>query len=376
MPEARDASAWRIPLVVFLLLLGMPCVVGTAGAQDAGDVRVRLGGLIQAESNYGWISRGSEERDRLGFGLRRTRLRVNAEIGPKAGAFIHLDADGGTFGILDAFVSYQANPRLRFRLGRMAGAQPSAFIPTPVVAMDTNERAAIALLWHQGTLGHKGRDFGIDLLYTTPSFDVTLFVHNGFGSFDALLGTYQPNIIGDVTGGREHTIGDFAISAAGAVRPNQGDVELGGYVGFNGSENPNTVVNNEGRSYMSYSAHAYWGALPGSRPLRLKADLIGVSYEELSTRPQQNTLGLSFLAAVAVHHAAEVFGRIEWYDSDVDIDNTTTYFPAVGFSFSPSRLRGRPYAQERITLAYNARVPDDGDDPLHQMIILQVQFNF
>lgn len=365
-----------------LLLLGLVLLlVGPVFAQKNTqmDVGLDLGGLVQTEASYGWIqnTEAEEERTRLGFNLRRVRLRATAQVGPKAGAFIHLDADDGDFGILDAFVFYAFNPRLRFRMGRMASAQPRALIPTPVVAMDATERAAIALLWNGGTLGMKGRDFGIDLRYKTAQAEAILFVHHGDGSFDRLRSTYQPNIVGDVTGGAAWGVEDMAVSGYLAFTPKSlRGVEVGGFMGYNGRKNPNTTVNDEGREYLSYAGHLYWGALPGSQSVRLKADVIGVAYEETPVVSSQQTLGLSLLGAVAVHRAAEVFARVESYNPNLDAEGLQLLFVTAGMSFSLSQLRGRPYQQERITFGYNTRLAEVDDVPTHHLAVLQLQLAF
>jgi len=366
----------RSSLVPFAIL-GLIAFAPARAQQSSGsDVSVAVGGILQAEAGYGWISdtppgAGGE---RIGFNLRRTRVLVTANLGPQFGAFVHLDADGGVFGILDALLSYSPNPRVRLRLGRMASAQPRAFILTPVVAMDATERAAIALLWHGGTLGAKARDFGVDLRYFKGPVELIVFVHNGDGSFDRLRGNYQPNLTGDVTGGVDRGVSRMAVSSYVALRPAAvSGLEVGGFLGYNGSRNPNTAVDGDGRTYTSFALHAYWGAEPGSQPVRLKADVIGVGYEELGPVASQNTLGFAILGAIAVHRAAEVFGRFESYDPNLDADAPTTRFVTAGVSFSPSGLRGRPYSQERLTLGYGLR---DDDSPLQHLLILQLQLKF
>ncbi|MEX0748239.1 MAG: hypothetical protein WD275_09590 [Rhodothermales bacterium] len=341
------------------------------------DISLKFGGLLHGEASYGWIvdDQASNERSRVGFGLHRTRLRATARLGPKFGAFIHLDADNGTFGVLDAFASYDASPRVRVRVGRMISAMPRAFILTPLFAMDALDRASIALRWGAITLGNKGRDYGVDLRYATDHAEATIFLHNGFGSFDRVRGNYQEGIVGDVTGGADRKPKDLAVSFYGAVRPVSG-VEVGGFAGYNGSRNPTTEVTGIGRRYVSYSAHAYWGAEPGSQPIRLKADLVGINFEKRGAIDAQNVLGLAFLGAFAVHRAAELFARVETFDPNLDTDGTRDLYGTAGFSFSPSRLRGRPYGQERLTFAYSARLPENDDTPQHHLLQLLLQVNF
>lgn len=369
----------RSPLAVVAILGLIALAPARAQSSSGSDVNVSLGGILQAESGYGWITgpTAASGRDRIGFGLRRTRLLVTANLGPQFGAFFHLDADGGVFGVLDAFLSYSPNPRVRFRLGRMASAQPRAFILTPVIAMDATERAAIALLWHGGTLGSKGRDFGIDVRILGRGVEAIVFVHNGDGSFERFRSNYQQNIVGDVTEGISRGLDRMAISTFLAWRPpNASGIEVGGFVGRNGNRNPSTAIDGLGRVYTSYAVHAYWGAEPGSQPFRLKADAIGVHYEETADVLAQQTLGLSILAAVAVHEAAELFGRFEAHDPNLDTAAGRNFYLTTGTSFSPSRLRGRPYSQERVTLGYGVRIPEEDSEAVHHLLILQVQLKF
>ena len=369
-----------LPLIAMMLASILASSPPVRAQDGGGDVAVSVGGLVQAETSYGWLApREStiEARNRVGFGLRRARLRVNAALGPRAGAFFHVDGDNGTFGVLDVVAHYDVTPEVRLRIGRFAGAQPRAFIPTPVMAMDANERAAIALLWNGMTLGNKGRDFGIDVTYRASQAVASFFVHNGYGSFDRVRGNYQESLVGDATGGSEIEFSDLAYSFAAAVTPaSLPGFEIGGFLGYNGSRNPNTAVQGRGRSYVSYSAHAYLGALPGSRPLRVKADVIGIMYEDIPIRSSQHALGLSLLGAVAMNRASEVFGRLESFEPDLDLDGLRSVFLTAGINYSISRLRGRPFPQERLTLAYGARIPESDDLPVQNLLILQAQLNF
>ena len=364
------------PFFAMVAFFALTSTGARAQTTAGNDVTLSIGGLVQAETSVGWVTNSDDERSRIGFGLRRTRLLVSAGLGPKFGAFIHVDGDGGSFGVLDAYASYQANPRVRLRAGRMASAQPRAFIPTPVNAMDATERASIALLWDGATLGNKGRDYGIDLRYATDRAEAIVFLHNGDGSFNQLTGNIQDNIVGGIPG-TDRSVDDLAVSFYGAVFPGGvPGLELGGFAGYNGNGNTNTTFGGEERSYFTYSAHAYWGALPGSQPIRLKGDLIGVQYEELDIVDSQDALGFSILGAFALHESAEVFGRFEMFDFNLDDDGQQASFITAGMSFSPSRLRGRPFAQERLTLAYNLRLLEDDDLPQHHLLILQAQLSF
>jgi hypothetical protein len=350
-------------------------------------VEIELSGGVQARFSYGRLAPSDdgegegENVDRLGFGVRRARFRSLATIGSNAGVFLQL-AGGGTLGVLDAYGFYQPSDHWRLRFGRMATAQPRASRLTSFTRIDAIARPEIVDKWVSGTIGAGGRDFGLDAIYTSDRGEAILAVHNGDGSWNRQRGNYRPDVNNALDG--TERLG-MAASLYGAYEPEalQG-VEVGGYVGYNGSGNPNTAAFGEGRMYLSYAAHAYWGAAPGSQPLRLKADLIGVDYEVLEDAigPEedfdQRTMGLSLLGAGRVHQAGEVFARLELYDpnnSIFDFDDQERYV-TVGGSFSLSALRGQPYRRQRLTLAYTGLLPEAEGRANQHLVVLQAQLIF
>ena len=364
---------------------------GAAPAQDAPavettgpEVRLRLGGLVQPRMSYGWTTAApnDEARQRVGFGVRRARLRATVTIDERAGAYIQVGGSSGTLRVIDAYVFFQPNKRVRLRMGRMSSAQVRALLLTPSFAIDAVDRAAIAGIWGRNTIGADGRDFGLDLRYRTDQGDATLFIHNGDGSWDRLRGNYREGIGGgQPTGGIERGLTDLAVSFYSTLRPQAlPGLDVGGFISYNGSANVNTEAETIGREYISYGAHLYWGAAPGSQRVRLKADVIGIQYETLSgVTPDlrnQHAVGTALLAALRLHRAAELFARAEHYDANVNRDGRGDTYLTGGFSFSLSRLRGRPYSRERFTLGYSALLPQDNDEPTRHLLILQAQIAF
>jgi hypothetical protein len=167
-----------------------------------------------------------------------------------------------------------------------------------------------------------------------------------------------------------------AVSVYGGYAPaGWSGIEVGAYAGYNSARNPNSMrLAGEGRTYASYSAHAYWGAVPGSQPLRLKADAIGVRYEE-DALGEQHVLGLSLLGAARLTPFSEAFVRGETLTPDLGEDRSDVFVTA-GASLSVSALRGLPYHEERFTLAYANGLPDV-DDPVNQhLLVVQFQIVF
>ena len=379
-----------LPGLALLLLSGLPLAPRTAAQTvepSDPDVRFTLGGTLQPRFSYGRSELAGDERvERLGFGMRRMRLRFQASLDERVGAFVQLEGGGGDVGAVDVYAFYQPTERLRFRLGRFVGAQPRAFILTPHALIDAVDRAAIAELWGRRTLSPDGRDFGLDVRLDGARGHATLFLHNGDGNWSAAFGNFREGISGGTATGSVQRTG-MAVSLYGAYEPEAvPGLEVGGFAGYNGAEGAASAAGgpnpNAGRTYASYAAHLYWGAVPGSRPVRLKADLIGVRYASVAG-VQETTLGLSLLGAVRAGRAAEVFGRAESYRTSIDREggndvSTNQPYWTVGASISPSALFGGLYRRERLTLAYSTTRPDPerpGAGRQH-LVILQAQLIF
>ncbi len=331
----------------FQLVLVLGLVAGAVQAQPASPPSVTLGGTLQPRFSYGHHE--ASGRTRLGFGLRRTRLRATIRFSERWSLRFQLDGTGASARLPDAYALYTPHPHWSFRIGRLPSVQPRSLALTSHRYVDAVERPAIAERWGARTIGGDGRDFGLEAVYRRKQGHLRLFLHNGDGSWERLRGNYRerPSSL-DVTGGVQRT--GLALSLGGALTPKAAPgLEVGGFVSYNGAGNPNT----KGRRYVSYGLHLYRGARPGSRPLRLKLDGLVVRYfrkEGPEPASADRLLGVAALGAVRLHQAAEAFARIERLDEGrAEPDRTIL---TAGFSLSPSAYRGESYERQRLTVAY------------------------
>jgi hypothetical protein len=387
LPVLRTRCCSLAALFLALLLTAAP----TRAQEDTStvaparpDVDLALGGTLQPRFSYGRTfvaaDPGADAPDRVGFGIRRARLRFEATLAGRTGVYVQLAAGGTTVGLLDALLFYDLTDALRLRLGRLAAAQPRAAKLTSHKHIDLTARAAIARRWGDATLGNSGRDFGLEALYETDRVTAQAGLYNGNGNWSRALGNFREDITGDPTGGLA-TRG-LSVAAYGAWRPAALEgVEVGGFIGRNAARNaastpPSNRFSDGARSYTSYSGHLYWGPRPGSQPVRLEADLIGTRYETLSAGNgafDQHALGASLLGAVGLFdQSAELLARVERYDPALDRDDDAVDYVSAGASLSVSALRGRPYERQRLTLAYSTRL-DDADPHL---LVVQAQVLF
>ncbi|WP_072716450.1 porin [Rhodothermus profundi] len=327
-----------------LLLLGLAAM--TAQAQPSSLPAVTLSGTLQTRFSYG--QHETLQRTRIGFGVRRARLRVRVRLSERWTFRVQLDGTAPSARFLDAYAIYTPHARWSFRIGRMPSIQPRALGLTSHRYVDAVERPAIAERWGARTIGRDGRDFGVEAAYHHPRGRFILFLHNGDGSWDRLRGNYRASPSNtDVTEGQQRT--GIAVSLGGQFYlSEQADIEAGGFVSYNSAGNPNT----DHRRYLSYGFHWYWGAKPGSRWFRLKLDGVVVRYEpgQPVLRSSDHLTGIAGLSAVRLHRGAEAFARLEWLEeSGAEADRTIL---TTGFSISPSALQGAPYERQRLTVAY------------------------
>ncbi len=357
----------RLTLALAFLL----CAHAARAQDEAGrDLpRFSFWGELQTRASVGLTDSDDGDETRVGWGVRRARARFVLTLSDGLGANYDVDVGSGSLQSVDLFAFYQPNENLRFRVGRMAGSQPRAHIGTLLPYIDAVSRPAIAERWGRGTVGGDGRDFGIDVRYQTDELELSAFLHNGDGSFATDRGNVRQEISGgDATGGLDRVIQAVSVYAGYAPAALPG-FEVGGYAGYNSAEGPNTGE----RPYVSYAGHLYWGPEPGSQPVRLKADAIGIRYEDGGS--DQHVLGLSLLGAVRATPFSEVFARAETLIPDLD-DDRTDVFVTAGASLSVSALRGLAYHQERFTLAYANGLPDV-DNPVNQhLVVVQFQIVF
>lgn len=380
-----------IPLILVLLAL----TAGPVHAQDeeparASDKTVGLlfSASIHARASYGWDN--DLDKDRLGVGVRRARFRSEFIFTPRTSLTLQFESSDRSLTAQDVFLAYQVNDALRMRFGRFLVPQPRSFIFTPQSRLDGVDRAAIGEIWGRHTVGEVGRDFGIDATWQNTTTTLQLAVSNGDGSWDRLQSNYRATISsGNPTDGVDRTA--INVGASAIVKPTalQG-IETGAYAAYNTSRNPNTVASpgGAGRTYASYGAHLYWGAEPGSQPIRLKADLMTIRYETIRVGQPgavedfsfgQRELGLALTAAICPTRYIDLYSRVEQYRPTTrdriarpDLDVTDTFFSG-GFSLSPSALRGGPFYRERFSLVYNNLYPDGSGHRSKHQIVFQAQ---
>lgn len=315
------------------------------------DLTIAVSGGLQPRVGYG-VQHGEETTQRLGFGLRRARIQARVTYQDRLGVEYDVDAATGAVQSVELFGFWQATDRAELRLGRLAVAQPRAFTPTSNTEIDAVDRAAIADRWAAGTIGSSGRDFGLDVRYELAQTLVELSVHNGADGFSRDRANFRESVSApSVTRGTDQT--GLALSGAVRHRPAAlGGVEVGAFVGVNTAGNERTAFADVERSYTTGSAHLYWGAVPGSQPVRLKADAVGTRYEAVDGYVQES-VGVSGLGAVRVLRYGEAFARAERYWGDVDVEGDA--YVTAGLSYSLSAARGLPYRRARVTLAYAYR---------------------
>ena len=335
------------------------------------DISLGIGGTIQPRVTY-----TSDENDRVGFGLRRMRLRLYTDIGDQLGVFLQMEGSGANASLLDVRGEYYVHDHLTLRAGRFVGTQPRAYARTSHAQIDAIDRPAISDMWARMTIGADGRDYGIEALWNSPQWEIRGFLHNGYNGWNFRRGASH-----DPVDDRVSTDG-FAFSASATHWPGERDeLELGAYASVNTSQNPLTEIGGTGRNYYSYSANAYWGPRPGEQPLRLKADFIGVSYQEVEPHGVHHYLGGSLFGAALLASHIELFAMGEYWFNDLgeDSDSMKQIFLTAGGSYSFSALQDRPFFMNRLILAYNIRTqPSDSidfDDPAH-VLMLQAQFYF
>lgn len=371
-------------LIVFLVygcVMNMTIPADVQGQDDEGrgnvravsdNVSVRLGGTLQPRATFA----SDDDTDRIGFGLRRMRFRAYTDIGERISLFLQMEGSGASATWLDMRGNFRLNDEWTLSTGRFIGAQPRSFARTGHANIDAIDRPAIAERWARMTIGADGRDYGVEATWSRPEWEIRGFLHNGHNRAD-----FRTGISNDPATGGISTDG-FAFSASATHWPSgdRNELELGAYAGLNTSQNPLTEIGGVGREYFSYSAHAYWGALPGSQPFRVKADVIGIGYQEVTPFGAHNYMGTSLFGSFLAAPHVELYARGEfWYSDGGDMDGINQVFATVGGSYSLSALWGRPFSQNRIMVAYSLRSAEsssiDFDDPAH-VFMVQTQFFF
>ncbi len=348
----------------------------SAANQSNDEVSFKVTGGIQPRFSYGLEKQPEGDVDRLGFGLRRGRIDVVVSMGNKLGINYDMDFSRGNLSTVDLVALYQSSAHVRFRLGYFGHAQPRAYAITSSNRLDGIERAAVAERWARSTIGASGRDFGADLTYDMPATRLIFGVHNGDGSFST--GNYRQGVA-RLSEGANRDIKSLAYSAyMNHQLPFLSGLEIGGFAGYNGSRNDNTSAgaSEMGRSYVSWSSHLYWGADPGSQPVRLKLELIGLHFEETAlTIPvdEEDVVSYAVTGAMRILDAGELYARFEQQRAGGEVFNE---FIDTGLTYSWSARKGQPFHKQRLTLSYQSGRSDISGTTAHHLVVLQTQSLF
>ena len=358
--------------LALLTLTALFCA-GAATAQERQLPRFTFWGELQTRASVGLVDRADDNQERLGWGVRRARARFVLTLSDGLGANYDVDVASGSLQSVDLFAFYNATDNVRIRAGRMASAQPRAHIGTLLPFIDAVARPAIAERWGASTIGGDGRDFGLDVRYLTDELELSAFLHNGDGSFSTDRGNVRQEISGgSATGGVDRVAQAFSVY--GAYWPLWYSRRRGGWLrelqhGGRPEHRPRI-----GRKHVHELRCArVLGRRPGSQPLRVKADAIGIRYEGAAPNGKDAFVGASLFGAIGIREVAEVFVRAEVLDT---ADRGSERFYTTGAGLSVSALRGLPYHEERFTLAYANGLPDT-DDPVNQhLLVVQFQIVF
>jgi len=341
------------------------------------DVSLRLGFTAQPRFSYAVEPGAAEDIERLGFGMRRFRFKTYVTYGDNMRFFTQWEGAGGGAALIDIRGEYKLNDKTWLRFGRFVGAHPRVMAITLHTDMDLVDRPGIAAVWARGTIGADARDYGAEILYRNPRLEYRLFLANGYNQNNFRNEANNASITGNTADK------GMAISTMVRYFPEQLDnSEIGGYAGYNQSKNPLTVsplAPGVGRGFFSSSAHAYWGAIAGTQPFRLKLDVVHVRYDEVvlpsGSDYQQTFMGAAVTGAWLIQPALELDLVYENFNTDVDMAGSYTQLYSAGLTYSFSAARGAGFMGQKLTAGYTYKDVASAADPAH-LLVLQFQIMF
>jgi hypothetical protein len=346
-------------LVAAMLLLGSPLIASAQVPVSnlAEGTKLRIGGSLQTRVSF--LSNpnltGLPE-SQMGVGIRRARIRLYADPHPNVRLFLQVEGSGASTTFTDMRAEWDITKKTMLRMGRFVGAQPRGMALTLMYDIDAIDRAAIMEHWARSTYGSNSRDFGVEVVHRRGDVELRGFLHNGDSAQNFRASISEPS----PSGGPNR--GAMATSAMVRLLPSSlPHSDFGAHVGYN----PTKMPTSQNREYMEWSTHAYWGDKIGTQPTRLKFDMVGIRYLNV-TDIQRSTLGLSLLAAHLIRPDTELFARVERLDTTLD---EYAYLTA-----------GATYKlwnwHNKLTAAWTMRTDlESNGDPVH-ILALQSQFNF
>ncbi len=334
------------------------------------DVQFRLGSVVQPRFSY--LRDGRADVATAGFGVRRYRLFTQVDLGDRVNLFAQLEGGAGLGAA--SFIDLQANLRISdtwtVYAGRVIGAQPRAYALTLLPLLDTIDRPVISVAWATRTLGADGRTYGAGFRHHTDALTLHLTAFNG---------TNERNLMAEIASDAPVTEQNLSLAGGAYLTyrvPALRGLELGGHASYNASRNRFTEVEGIGRRYTDASAHLYYGPDPGSQPVRVKAEAVGIWYEDVPAATDNTFWGVSVLGAVRVHEAAELLARVERLNEASPGPEDTQTVLTVGATLSQSALAGGPFNRHRLSAAYSFRVTGSDMDTRREHLALQLQLVF
>jgi hypothetical protein len=341
----------------FLLTLGTQLHAQTPVTVAPNGMNLRIGGSLQTRVSF--LSNPNlttSPESQYGFGLRRARVRLFADLHPGVRMFMQLEGAGTSATLLDLRGEWDVTSNSTLRFGRFVGAQPRGMAFTLMYEIDAIDRPAVMEHWSRSTSGADSRIFGAELVHRRGDLELRGLLHNGDNTqnFRNSISESSP------TGGSRRG----AMATAGMVRVLPSSIphsDFGAHVGYNPTKSANAL----NRTYMDWSAHAYWGDRIGTQSTRLKFDAMGILYSD-SGPTDRATSGFSLLAARLIHPDTELFARVERLDTGID----ETAYVTAGASY---RLWNW---SNKLTAAWSVRNDlDSSSDPVH-IFTIQSQFHF
>lgn len=313
---------------LFTILLIISFTSSQLHAQDSPEIKVRIGGTIQAWTSLGQIH--DSDTNSLGWGLRRVRLRAYSSFGDKMKGFFQMEVTSPK--LLDARIEYLLNKQFKIRAGRFIGAGVRGAGLTSHTKIDITERPLSAVMWGKNTIGADYRDYGVDVVGKFGDLSATLTLHNGNGALN----------IRNRQSGVGPQNGSFAISGMLNFKPKKvKGLEAGGYFG---------VGNSEVNEYNAFNVFAYYEP----KPLRIKAEVIG--FTNTIGGNDFSRMGYYVFAGYGFAKNWELVARFENYDHNTDVDDNEITLITFGGTYS---LFSKKWAAGKITAAYTLQSEAD-----------------
>lgn len=352
-------------------------LVNTASAQGSNDEKsssFSYGYTFQPRVSFFHEATENENSVRQwGFGIRRALFRFGYELMPNLDLYAQIgNTRSGAYFMQDLRVTYNFDEVWSVRGGRFNGAQPRGAGLTGHLYFDILDRALPFQYWRD-LRGGVTRDFGIELVRNSDTSDWRLFASNGDGRYDEFFGNLrrEAHEAGNDVSFAERTSFNLSFSYKYKLAEN---VETGGYGGLGTDERRGGITSRTG--YQAASVHFYYGDLPGSKPWRVKAEVVGWSLNEDMIEQDEGEpvrWGGSFTAAKLLTRTIELTTTFEAYQTGLEYRVNQQTMISLAGQYSFSAARGGEFYQNRVVMA--AQLLEAGDNQRLFALITQFQFS-